>query len=271
MEQYELPAKPLAPPQFNPPQPTPTSIKGIKSQIPYDPRQESHTYLSSPHHSVAFAQITNHVTTSLTVQSTGEENDDALIRLQENMALAIKGKSGEGDRGPGIIAIQEDPENLKRQAEQQEREKARADRRRQNQAERERDRQNRVLGRAGIRTGASMGNFDTEDGLGGGRSRPKPARKPRRRNSEYSEDEDDYRQGRTREDEYDEDDGFLVRSDEEPEVGGDDSDEEAEFGDDKDAEGEDDDEEPVRKDKDEEGAGRSKRRRVVDDEDDDDE
>ena len=272
MEQYDLPGKPLAPPQAHPVKPTPTSLKGVQAKnATYDARLDSHTYLVSVHNEVGFAQITNHVTASLVVQSTTDENDDALVRLQENMAAAIRETRDGRDEGIEVIAIQEDPELAKKRAEVAEREKNRAEKRRQNQAERERERQNRVLGRAGIRSGYSAADMEAEGGYS--RSKPKAPRKPRRRNSEYSEDEEDYRKGKTREDEYDEDDGFLVGSDVEPEVVGDDSDEEAEFGEDRDAEGEDDDEVvPVpskSKEGGDEAVGRSKRRKVVDEDDDD--
>ena len=257
MEQYELPSKPLAP------------VKGT----PYDARMDSHTYLASVHQATSIAQFTNHITHSLTVQTNSEQNDDALIRLQESMAAAVKGNKNAPDGGLGIINISEDPELAKKRAEQAEREKLRAQRRRQNQEEKERDRANRVLGRSGLRyggagAGLTVGGLEDEDGATTGRPRAKPSRKPRRRNSEYSDDEDDFRnRGRTREDEYDEDDGFLVGSDEEPELMPDDSEEEEEMVE--------DEAEPKSKKRDSKGGkgdaagGRTKRRRVVDDEEDD--
>ena len=284
MVQHELPGKPLAPPQRNPVKPTPTSITGTKIQpTVYDSRLDSHTYLASVYPEIEIIQVTNHITTSLTVQSTTEDNDDALVRLQEAMNAAIKSNKGETGTGPGVISIKEDPELAKRKAEIAEKEKARAEKRRQNQIERERDRAGRVLGRSGLRNtmagGLSVGALEDEDGMTTTRARPKPSRRPRRRNSEYSDDEDDYQKGRTREDEYDEDDGFLVGSDEEPEVVPDDSEEEAEFGEDDDAIGEEDGEgdERTKKKKKEKrrsgeeargagGAGRG-RRNVVDDDD----
>ena len=255
LEQYELQPKPLAPP------------KGSA----YEPRLDSHTYLASVHQETSFAQITNHVTTSLTVQATTDQNDDAVVRLQESMAAAVKGNKSAPDGGVPIINISEDPEQAKKRAELAEREKIRAQRRRKNQEDRERDRANRVLGRSGLRTGMgglTVGGLEDDDGTVTPKPRAKPARKPRRRNSEYSDDESDFRKGHTREDEYDENDGFLVGSDEEPEVVADDSEEEEEM-----------DDEPVKKDskskksesksdKGESGASRVKKRRVVDEDDD---
>ena len=280
MEQYELPAKPLAPPQRNPLKPTPTAMnrgKGESQSTVYDARMDSHTYLASAHQSTGFLQITNHVTASLNVQASGEQEDDALIRLQESMAAAVKGNKTAADGSVPIISISEDPELAKKKAELAEREKVRAQRRRQNQEERERDRANRVLGRSGLRTGGigglTVGGLEDDDGMTSSRPRAKPARKPRRRNSEYSDDEEDYRnRGRTREDEYDEDDGFLVGSDEEPELVADDDEEEEEELDDDDGGRASKSKKSKEKNsgagEDAAGAGRTKRRHVVDDDED---
>ena len=268
-KQHELAGNTFAPPQLNPAKPTPTSISGAKaSSMTYNAREDGHVYLASSHQSISFAQLTNHLTTSLHVMTTDLENDDAVVKLRERL-LANKGDAG---TGPGVISITEDPELAKRKAELAEKEKLRAEKRRQNQAERERDRASRVFGahrsaKVGGPAGLTVGGLEAEDGMGGGPpGRAKGQRKPRRRNSEYSEDEEDYRRGRTREDEYDQDDGFLVGSDEEPEVVEDESEEEEEFGE-QESRGKSIDKGP---EKDEAAGGaRSKRRRVVDDEDDD--
>lgn len=287
-EQYELPAKPLAPPQRAPLKPTPTATnRGPKGAPAYDPRLDTHTYLIAPHELASIMRITNHVTTSLTVLPSSDQNDDALIRLQESLAAATKGNKTTANGGVGVINISEDPELAKKKAEVAEREKLRAQRRRQQQEDRERDRANRVLGRSGLRTGGigaglTIGGLEDDDGMATTRARPsKPKRTARRRNSEYSDDEEDFRnRGRTKEDEYDQDDGFLVGSDEEPELVPDDSEEEEEeLADDL------DDEDEKKKPKKtspkrereaeveagEEGASgaRQKRRRVVDEEEDD--
>ena len=290
-EQYELPAKPLAPPQRSPLKPTPTATnRGTKAAPAYDPRLDSHTYLIAPHELASIMRITNHITTSLTVLPSSDQNDDALIRLQESLAAATKGNKTTANGGVGVIHISEDPELAKKKAEVAEREKLRAQRRRQQQEERERERANRVLGRSGLRTGAgglTVGGLEDDDGgMANMRARPsKPKRMPRRRNSEYSDDEEDFRnRGRTREDEYDEDDGFLVGSDEEPELVPDESEEEEEM-----VEEEEEEEEgrgrkaakkgsPKRERGVEAGAGdegtawgRGKRRRVIDEEEEDEE
>ena len=278
MEQYLLTAKPLAPPQINPNTPTPTSRR--MPNLPdnatiYDPAVDAHEYLAAPHEHAGLMRHTNHFTTALAVQS-AKQDDEALLRLQEQLAAAVRGNKASADGGPELINITEDPELAKKRAELAEKEKTKMQRRLQMQQDRETSRANNVLRRSGLRTGAmgaglTVGGLEDDGGMGSGRARgaKSSARKPRRRNSEYSEDEDDYRGvGRTREDEYDEDDGFLVGSDEEPEVVEDDSEEEEEL----DAEGEDDDEiqAPEKASADKTGGGaRQKKKRVIDDEEED--
>lgn len=248
----------------------------------YNSRLDSHTYLATPHEHASLIRITNHITSSLAVQSSPDQNDDALVKLQQSLAAATKGNKTAADGGLEIISISEDPEQAKKRAEVAEKEKLRAQRRRQMQEERERDRANRVLGRSGIRTGGhgaglTVGGLEDDDGMATTRARmTKSKSKSRRRNSEYSDDEEDYRgMGRTREDEYDEDDGFLVGSDEEPELVPDESEEEVEMADDIDDEGD----KPKKRDSKRDVAveageevvvgGRVKRRRVIEDEDED--
>lgn len=280
-EQVELPPKVMASPQVNPPKPTPTSISGPKAaSAGYDSRLDAHTYIASIHQETSFLQLTNHITTALTVQSNIEENDDALIRLQEQMAAMSKGYAkADQAAGPGVLTVMEDPELAKRKAELAERDRLRAQKRRETQEQRMRDRQAGVLGRSGLR--APFGAGLNLDDLEGSPRRPK-ARKPRRRGSEYSEDEDEYGGGRARnrEDEYDEDDDFVARSDEEIEmVDDDDEDDLGGGGTEKDADGDDDtDAKPGRSpkrgrgDDDTAGAAAPKRgrRQVLDDDDDDD-
>ena len=280
-EQFALSAKALAPPQINPSKPTPTSLHGNQAvgKAPYNPRLDSHTFLASPHEAVSLLQITNHVTSSLAVQSYADQDDDALIKLQESIAAANKGHKG--TEGVEIMHITEDPELAKKKAEVAQKEMQKAARRRQQQEDKERDRSNRVFGRSGLRPGGyggglTVGGLEDDEGMARPRARPnKPkAKRPRRRNSEYSDEEEFTTRGRTREDEYDEDDGFLVGSDEEPERVADESEEEEDI----DME----DERPKKKSSQKEIApeeatpatggsprGRAKRRRFIDDEDED--
>ena len=282
-KQYELAAKPLAPPQINPVKPTPTANRQGRTTngtAGYDSHLDSHTYLMAPHETCSLIRVTNHITGSLTIQSSAWEEDDALIRLQESLAAAIRGNKTAADGGLGVVSISEDPEKAKKEAEKAEKEVIRAARRRQVQVDRDQDRSNRVLGRSGLRTGGqsvglTVGGLEDDDGMATTRARPtKAKKKPRRRNSEYSDEENFRNRGRTKEDEYDEDDGFLVGSDEEPELVADESEEEAEMDDEAE-----NDEAPKKKaepkkaavvtDADEGAASsRTKKRRVIDEDED---
>ncbi len=274
-EQLELVAKPLAQPQIDPKKPTPTSVTSrSQGPLPYDPRLDSHTYLMAPHESAELMRTTNRITASLAIQSSSDQDDEALARLQQSLAAAQKGNKSTADGGLTVININEDPELAKKRAELAEKEKSKMARRMQVQQERETTRSNNVLKRSGLRTGGmgaglTIGGLEDDEGIATTRgrvSKPK-SRRPRRRNSEYSDDEEFSGRGRMREDEYDVDDGFLVDSEDEIEVG-EESEEEAEMGDDGDEEVP---EKTSKKKASEEVAGgaRNKRRRVIDDEDED--
>ena len=280
LDQYELVPKSLAMPQVNPDTPTPTQVilpnYPANHQLKYDPLMDSHTYMAAPNEHETLIRHTNHITTSLTLNSE-EQQDDAVQRLQESMVALKKGNKN-ADGGLEVISITEDPELAKKRAELAEKEKNAAQRKLQAQQEKAEGRANNILRRSGLRTGMgglTVGGLEDEDGMGATRGRvPKTkAKKARRRNSEYSDDEEDLGRGRTREDEYDEDDGFLVGSDEELEVGEDVDEEEDD--EDMDAEGDEDEDaamEAREKPKNGEVAaptvsGRSKKR-VIEDEDD---
>ncbi len=230
-DQYELPAKALAPPKIRDPlRPTPTSISGSRktsSKIPYESQLDSHTYLTSPHEAASLLRVSNQITTALNALPTEDVADEALVQLQEKLAAAVRGnKKAAADGGVEVIRITEDPELAKKKAEIAEREKLRAQRRRDQAEARDRDRANRVVGRSGVRTGAgglTVGGLEDEEGMSMPRARTKPAKSRARksiRTDEYS-DEEEYRggKGKTKEDEYDLEDGFVAGSDEEEEPG----------------------------------------------------
>lgn len=275
-EQFQLTAKPLAQPQINPKKPTPTSkvLSRAHGPDPYNPRHDLHTYLAAPHEHAGLVRITNRITAALAVQSSADQNDEAIVRLKEQMAEAQKGNKKTADGGLAIISISEDPGMAQKRAELAEKEKFKMQRRLQVQQDREMTRSNNVLKRSGLRTGGmgtglTVGGLEDDDVMAttkGRVSKPK-SRKPRRRSSEYSDDEEDFRgRGRTREDEYDEDDGFLVASDEEPEVG-EESEEEEEMGDDGDEDAV--QKKPKKRESAEAAGGRTKRRRFIEDEEED--
>ena len=279
-EQIELTAQTRAPPQIHPVIPTPTSLRPRPGdKVPNSQSNNWHIYLACPHEGAGMIRNSGHITAQLSVQST-DQMDDAVMKLQQSLAASGRGNRAGGDKGPQLINVDEDPEKARRQAELAEKEKAKMQRRYQNQIDRDYNRNGNVLKRSGLRPGGlggglTVGALEGDDDLGAakrsrGSTNPK---KPRRRNDEYS-DEDDFRgRRRTKEDEYDENDGFLVDSDEEPEVA-ESSEEEDDADDDMDAEGEEDDEavdqaaKPESKAEDAAAAvGRKRGRRVLDDDD----
>ncbi|EZF36454.1 hypothetical protein H101_00005 [Trichophyton interdigitale H6] len=275
-EQYRISSKPLAQ----------SSRPGKREE--YDPDLESHTYLGVAAEASSVIRLTSRITASLSILPSTVETDDAVQKLQESLAAAARSGKKTADGSVAIIEVKQDPELAKKQAEQAEREKLREARKRQAAAEREVDRGRRstAFQRSGA-AGLTIAGLEGDEDMGvGTKSRPgakRPgARKPRRRDEIYSDEEDDYdRRGRTREDEYDEDDGFLVGSDEEPEIEEDEEEEEEEAEDeDMDAEGEiDDDVQPAKPSgkssrpqspghKEASPQARKKHRYVVDDDDD---
>ncbi|KAL2802797.1 Leo1-like protein-domain-containing protein [Aspergillus granulosus] len=260
-EQYRIATKPLAP---------------LNKAGDYDTKLDSHVYLGAVSETSGVLRLTSHLTHGLTVYPTTVETDDAVQRLQESLAAAARGGKKTVDGSAPVIEVKEDPELAKRQAELAEREKLKAARRREQLADREMDRGRRIgmshrTGGAGL----TVGGLEDDDGLLTTRPRAKKPRRPNRRGEIYTDDEEDYGgRGRTREDEYDEDDGFLVRSDEEVELMDDEEEEEDILEDDDvDAEGEEDDLPPARtKEKRASPAAgtppmRKKNRYVVDDDD----
>lgn len=229
LEQYRISSKPLAP---------------LSKSGEYDTKLDSHVYLGAAVETASVFRLTSHVTHGLTVLPTTLETDDAVQRLQESLAAAARGSKQTADGSAPVIDVKEDPELAQRRAELMEREAMKAERRRQMLADREadRDRGRRAAAPRPMATGLSIGGLEDSDGMMTTRPGRKPGRRTNRRGEIYTDDEEDYGRGRTREDEYDEDDGFLVGSDEDAE-GDDDEEEEEELADeDMDAEGEKDEE-----------------------------
>jgi RNA polymerase-associated protein LEO1 len=282
--QYEIDGNALAPPQRNPKKPTPTSVP---TNGKLDASKEAFTYLVVPVESAESLRITHKITAGLSVKQSGMVEDDAIERLQAALSEAAN-KTKVGGATGVLEATDVDPELQRKQAELAEKQAMRDRKKRENAQERDRLRSDRALGRAGVYSGRSGGGLnvgmleDEEMDGGRGRSQNNKARaKPRRRrNSEYSEDEDFGHKRFSKEDSYDQEDDFVAPSDEE-EVVEDDDDEEEDIveervekaskrdrqrpaaqaeDNDEDAEGEEDDDLPQ---------ARTKRRRVVDDDDDD--
>lgn len=230
--QYEIDANALVPPQRNPVKPTPTSIQtgqrggrhGAALDEKYDQRQDAFTYLFRPHEDSSTLIVTHKITAGLSIKQSDSVEDDAIERLQASLAAASNASKVNGASGLSLVQIDEDPEMAKAKALAAVREKEKADRRRLAAMDRETARSNRVLGRGGLGSsrysGLNVGMLEDDEMGEESRGRPSPhksrANKPRRRrNSEYSEDEDFGRKRFSREDEYDEEDDFVAPSDEE--------------------------------------------------------
>lgn len=259
LEQYRIASKSLAP---------------LSSAGTYDHKLDSHVYLAAGLETSQVFRLTSHVTHGLTVLPTNLETDDAVARLQEQLAAAARGSKQTATGTAPIYDQKEDPEVANRRAEVMEKEAIKAERRRQQLADREADRGRRQGAPRSGPTGLSVGGLE-DDGLHTTRPRAKP-RRQNRRGEIFTDDEEDYPRGnaRTREDEYDEDDGFLVGSDEDVEEGEEGEEEDELEDEDMDAEGEEEEVAPKAPSKPEPKAragtppGRKKNRYVVDDEDD---
>lgn len=266
LEQYEVNANMLAPPQVKPKKPTPTSVPH-KTGTEY---KESYTYMVAPYEEAQVMRVTNKFTTSLSVAPSANSKDGALEVLQSALAKAAQRGLDSKDQAISFIRVDEDPELIRARQEAQFKEKLKRDRAREKNEARERERANRRYGGGARSTGYGLSIGGLEDEEGGRRS---GARKPKAKSGlrrDWSDDEDYGIRGKTREDEYDEEDDFIAGSDEEPEVVEDDED--------------DDDgiiESPRRgqspkrnrggadNDDDEVVVNRTKRRRVVEDDDED--
>lgn len=237
--QYEIEGNPLAPPQRNPLKPTPVSqtttstSKGGRQgdgTVPgerYDFSKDAFTYLVAPMSSTETLRVTHKVTAGLSMRRPNDAQDDAIEILQAALAKAANASkvNGVGNGPADLELIEEDPEKKRQEAEKAMRQKAALQKRAQAAQERNAERERRVTGRlggGGSRGGLNASMLEDEDGMGttrGRRTGATPKKSRRRRNSIYSDDEDFGRKRfATREDEYDEEDGFLVGSDEEEEV-----------------------------------------------------
>ena len=192
--------------------------KKAGEQHEYNPDKDSQHYLSAPHAKAEVLRLIHPFSAAMKILPSGEQADEAVVALQKSLAAA----GAVHDPFAAIRNVKEDPELAKKRAELAEKDKLRAERKREAQIERETGRKEKVLGRRGpgrAGVGLTIGGLEDEDGMPTAKAR-KPARRGgNRRGDIYSDDEDDgYPRGRTREDEYDQDDGFLAASDEEPEI-----------------------------------------------------
>jgi RNA polymerase-associated protein LEO1 len=215
--QYEISHRALAPPQRNPSKPTPLSKPGQRLKD-WSEKQEQFTYLASASQEAFIVRTTNKITAALQVNTVGDNEDEALARLQAKMAAARGANHGVVNLSTNV----EDPEMQRKKAEQAEKEMNRAQRRLEAQQTRERERSNRVLGRSGGRAGGlSVAGLEDEAVEGGRRRGPKKAQRKRRNNDEYSDEEEQFGSGyRGNQDEYDEEDDFIASSGEDEDAEG---------------------------------------------------
>ncbi|PBP18655.1 hypothetical protein BUE80_DR010550 [Diplocarpon rosae] len=194
----------------------------------YQSVMDSHQYLASPSIASQMLVMMGHMTNHYTVRPNKDIEDDALEKLQKNLAAATRGGNRDDKNGPEIISNTEDPEMQKKKAEIAEKERLRAQRRRETAAEKANQPRSGLGGRGGL-------NVDDLEGRAGRRA-PGPGRKapkPLRRRADYDSDDELPRGGRNREDEYDKEDDFLASSDEDMEEGVDEDEEEEEILDDR--------------------------------------
>ncbi|KAG0644033.1 Leo1-like protein-domain-containing protein [Tuber brumale] len=184
---YDLTSKPLAPPQ---------------NSKTYDAAQDSHTYLLTTHESAGMLRFVGHVNTHLNLlpTSTSQANAEAVNRLQERLYQA---QSTRGARGRGAQALEisdmRDPEAERKEAEKQHRDKEKLAKK----AEAKK-----------ARAGRNGAGADEDSRAAARRSYP--------RNSHTTRSKRDSppiggKGGRSKEDEYDLEDGFLEKSEDDEE------------------------------------------------------
>ena len=213
----------------------------------YDPTKDTNNYLAAYHASQGVdLQLTRPLDASMKIQPTGDVADEAILRLQADLAASQKTH----DPLTQLKSVRIDPEEARRRTEAADKEAAKLDRKRRNAQEALEFRREQTLRRGGLggRGGLSVAGLEDDDGMPTARGRKSNARKRKinRRGEIYSDDEDDtIPRGRTREDEYDREDDFLADSDEDPETYEGDEDDLLDDEEDEDAEGEVDDAPPA--------------------------
>ncbi|ETN46289.1 uncharacterized protein HMPREF1541_00473 [Cyphellophora europaea CBS 101466] len=218
-----------------------------KPPVPYDPNRDTHNYLAAPHNTSGLdSQITRPIDAALRIQPSGDLADESVSKLKDALFRA----ADLGDPLATMSKLKQDPDYQRAMAEKAEKDQLKADRRLENARQRTAARRDGVLGRSGLggsgRGGLSVAGLEDDEGMpsarGSKRKGDKRRPKTNRHGIIYSDNEDESMpRGRTREDEYDMEDGFLADSEEEPETYEDDE-ELPEEDEDEDAEGEVDEE-----------------------------
>ncbi|KAH0615060.1 uncharacterized protein H6S33_000696 [Morchella sextelata] len=191
---YDLTSKPLAP--------------SHKTPEKYDPAQDSHTYLLTPHESAGMLRFLGHATHSLNVLPTGasQANAEAVNRLHEQLSAAQAARGGRRAGQPAIeITDMRDPEAERKEAERISRDKERAAKKLENQQRRARG----GAGGAGEARGAGAKFPPRSTGTRSKRDSPPINVGARKSNQDEYDLEDDFVQGS--------DDEEVVESSEEDE------------------------------------------------------
>ena len=115
--QYEISGNALAPPQRNPPKPTPTSINKKGGNEKWDEKLDSRTYLIAPYPAVGSLRVANKITAGLKVKLSSSVEDDAITQLQTSLAAASNASRVKGTSGD-LMIVDEDPELARHKAEQ---------------------------------------------------------------------------------------------------------------------------------------------------------
>lgn len=205
-----------------------TKTQKAHAQQNYDPSKDSHVYLGAVHQTAGVIQIVAPVDAHMRILPTGDLSDASIQKLHQSLVAS----QATHDPLASLKTLKEDPEIARKAAELFEKDRLKSLRKRENAEDKLLTKRDRVLGRAGMggRAGglSAAGLEADEDGMPRSSAfRPKAKRRANRRGDIYSDDEDeDLPRGRTREDEYDLDDGFMAGSDEEIETYEDDSAEE---------------------------------------------
>lgn len=222
--QFPLPAKPLVPPSIY------AQLVAERSKQPhrespkkYDPRLDAHMYLTAPQEAALVLRVTNHVTTSLTVMPSSDVNHESLTKLQQSLVAAKRvHRRTNPDGSLSIIELKEDPELAKKRAEMAERDRSRQQKKVAASIMRDTERANRTLAKSGLRLaggGLSIGGLEGDEVISPRRAKGKRSGTGKRGGrGRLSDSDEDMPRGRTREDEYDKTDDFIVDTDEEEEI-----------------------------------------------------
>lgn len=201
------------------------SLATLQSE-PYDQLKDAHYYACAAHLATNTFVTVGHIVEQFQVKPNANIEDDGIAIFKNLMAKQTLARQGPTVDAEAIKLTQLDPEQMKRDAELAERERAKAQRRRENAQARQGGYGSRYGGGSGMLSIEGIERRRPGDGGTSGKKRGAPGSRRRPRGNEYDSDDEP---GATRKgDNYDYNDDFLVRSDEEIEAEDDDEEEEEE-------------------------------------------